>query len=62
MKLITTTIMVLLPTFALAQPLPLPKPPGPGGSCGHGWLSSGSFCVPTQGAQDAVPVELVLPA
>jgi hypothetical protein len=40
---------------ARAGPLPLPKPPGPGGSCPHGYLSSGSYCVPSQGAQDAVP-------
>ena len=39
---------------ALAEPLPVPKPPGPGGSCPHGWTSSGSYCVPAQGAQDAV--------
>jgi hypothetical protein len=51
MKPITTAIMVLLPTFAMAQgPLPLPKPPGPGGS----YTSSGSFCTPAQGAQDGV--------
>jgi hypothetical protein len=41
-------------TLALAQPLPLPKPPGLGGSCPHGWLSSGSYCVPSAGAQDAI--------
>jgi hypothetical protein len=29
-------------------------PPGPGGSCPHGYLASGSFCVPAQGAQDAI--------
>ena len=56
MKLTTTILLVLLlPTLALAQPLPLPKPLGPGGSCPHGWLSSGSYCVPSQGAQDAIP-------
>jgi hypothetical protein len=31
------------------------SPTGPGGSCPHGYLASGSYCVPTQGAQDAVP-------
>jgi hypothetical protein len=56
MKL-TATIMIamLLPTLALAQPLPVPKPSGPGGSRPHGWLSSGTYCVPSAGAQDAVP-------
>jgi hypothetical protein len=41
---------------AHADPLPQPKPPGPGGSCPYGYYSSGSFCVPGQGAQDAVPL------
>jgi hypothetical protein len=25
------------------------------GSCPHGWTSSGSYCVPGAGAQDAIP-------
>jgi hypothetical protein len=40
--------------LAQSQPLPVPKPPGPGGSCPHGYMSSGSFCVPSQGTQDAI--------
>ena len=32
----------------------LAKPLGPGGSCPFGYTSSGSFCTPSQGAQDAV--------
>jgi hypothetical protein len=44
--------VVLLPPLALAQPQP--KPVGPGGSCPHGYTASGSFCVPSQGAQDAI--------
>jgi hypothetical protein len=47
-------VLVLSILPALAQPLPQPKPPGPGGSCPHGWMSSGSFWVPGQGAQDAI--------
>ena len=40
---------------ALAEPLPVQKPPGPGGSsCPYGYYSSGSFCVPFRGAQDAI--------
>jgi hypothetical protein len=39
---------------ALTEPLPMAKPIGPGGSCPHGWTSSGSFCTPSQGAQDAI--------
>jgi hypothetical protein len=39
---------------AVATPLPLPQPPGPGGSCPHGYLTSGSYCMPSQGAQEAI--------
>ncbi len=46
--------LALSATAANAEPLPQPKPPGPGGSCPHGDIASGSFCVPGQGAQDAV--------
>jgi hypothetical protein len=42
-------------TLAMAEPLPVPKPIGPGGSCPFGYSASGSFCVPTRGAQDAIP-------
>ena len=49
-------------TTAHAEPLPLPKPPGPGGSCPHGYLSSGSFYVPSQGAQDAIASKGECPA
>jgi hypothetical protein len=43
-----------LAAHARAEPLPVAKSAGPGGSCPHGYTSSGSFCVPAQGAQDAV--------
>jgi hypothetical protein len=46
---------LLLASPAFADPLPVTKPLGPGGSCPHGYFSSGSFCVPSQGAQDAIP-------
>lgn len=47
--------LVLLGTgFAVAQPLPQPRPLGPG-SCPHGYTSSGTYCVPAQGAQDSIP-------
>jgi hypothetical protein len=52
---ITTIVAALTASVAAAEPLPVPKPTGPGGSCPHGYTSSGSFCVPSQGAQDAVP-------
>jgi hypothetical protein len=46
---------VVLVTGARADPLPQPKPTDPGGSCPYGYFISGSVCVPSQGAQDAVP-------
>jgi hypothetical protein len=46
--------IVATTTTAFAEQLPVPKPAGPGGSCPHGYKSSGSFCVPSQGAQDAI--------
>jgi hypothetical protein len=53
---IATVVTALLPSLMLAQPLPQPKPAEPGGSCPHGYTSSGSFCVPRAGAQDAIPL------
>jgi hypothetical protein len=57
MKLTTiiAALAAVIATAAVAEPLPQPKPPGRGGSCPHGYTSSGSYCVPSQGAQDAVP-------
>lgn len=56
MKLALPIIAALLSaTATLAEPLPLPRPQSPGGSCPHGYFSSGSFCVPSTHAQDAVP-------
>jgi hypothetical protein len=51
MRLIIAVIVIALLSPALAQQ-PLPKPPGPSGSCPHGYTSSGSFCVPREGAQE----------
>jgi hypothetical protein len=56
MKLLLISVLTLVPALAAAQALPQPLPPGPGGSCGHGWTRSGSFCVPRAGAQDAIPL------
>jgi hypothetical protein len=47
-------ILALSATAVLAEPLPVEKPRGPGGSCPNGFISSGSFCAPSQGARDAV--------
>ena len=56
MKTLTAIVLaaLLVTTAASAEPLPLPLPPGPGGSCPHDYTSSGSFCMPSQGAQDAI--------
>jgi len=55
MKLLTIALLAALAGVASAEPLPVPRPPGPGGSCPHGYVTSGSFCVPSQGASDAIP-------
>jgi hypothetical protein len=57
---VIVSALALAAGAARAEPLPLPKPPGPGGSCPHGYLSSGSYCVPPQGAQDARPLTAVV--
>jgi hypothetical protein len=58
-KVMTRSMIIaaalVLVTGVRADPLPQPKPAGPGGSCPHGYFTSGSYCVPSQGAQDAVP-------
>ena len=47
---------LVLVTGARADPLPQPKPSGPGGSCPLGYFTSGWYCVPSQGAQDAAEI------
>jgi hypothetical protein len=54
MKVITATAALLIAAAAHAEPLLVPKPSDPGGSCPHGYLASGSYCVPGQGAQEAI--------
>jgi hypothetical protein len=55
MKALTLIATMMITTAAHAEPQPWPKPLGPGGSFPFGYVSSGSFCAPTQGAQDAIP-------
>ena len=56
MKTLIIIAFALLSTNpAFAQVLPQPKPGTPGGSCPFGYTSSGAFCVPMQGAQQAIP-------
>ena len=50
MKTALSLMLALATTLALAEPLPVPKPPRPGGSCPFDYLSSGSYCIPSQGA------------
>jgi hypothetical protein len=54
MAVVITVVLLMLLASALAEPLPQQKPAGPGGSCPHGYTSSGSYCVPSQGAQAAI--------
>ena len=51
---ILLVLLLLASSLAWAEPLPQPLPPS--GSCPHGYSASGSFCVPRQGAQDAIPL------
>jgi len=53
--LVLAAFTLVRATVSAAEPLPVPKPTGPGGSCPWGYTSSGSFCVPTAGASDAIP-------
>jgi hypothetical protein len=55
-RLTTIITTALMPSLALAQPLPQPKPIGPGGSSPHAYTSSGSLCVPREGAREAIPL------
>lgn len=54
MKFLIAVIIATVATTALAEPLPVAKPLGPGGSCPFGYISSGSYCIPNRGAQDAI--------
>jgi hypothetical protein len=52
----TIVIVALLMPLSIpvrADPLPMPK--GPSGVCPYGYVSDGSFCIPSQGAQEVVP-------
>jgi hypothetical protein len=54
-----TTIVIALALStgtAIGQVLPQPKVGVPGASCPFGYTSSGAFCIPSQGAQQAVPL------
>jgi hypothetical protein len=52
---VTVLFVAAMGAGAIAASQPQPKPAGPGGSCPFGYYSSGSFCAPSEGAQDAIP-------
>ena len=54
MKMALSLMLALVTTTALTEPLPVPKPRGPGGSCPHGYIASGSFCMPSSGMQETI--------
>src|SRR5215470_10150662 len=54
LKTALSLMFALVTTTALTEPPPVPKPPGPGGSCPHGYISAGSYCTPSPGAEDAI--------
>jgi hypothetical protein len=59
MKAVALSLLLALSAAtAFAQVLPQPKVGVPSGSCPHGYTSSGAFCIPSQGAQQAVPLPL----
>jgi hypothetical protein len=39
-------VLAVIATAVHTEPLPQPKPPGPGGSCPHGYTSSGKLLRP----------------
>ena len=52
------TIVIIALLMPLSVPLradPLPMPMPPSGVCPYGYVSDGSFCLPSQGAQEVVP-------
>jgi hypothetical protein len=53
MAVVIVVAVVMWLASALAEP-PSRSLRGRGGSCPHGYLASGSFCVPWQGANDAI--------
>jgi hypothetical protein len=53
-RIFLTIALILAASSASAESLPLRRPPA-GGSPPFGYVTSGSFYVPTQGASDAIP-------
>jgi hypothetical protein len=51
--IIALLLMPLSIPVRAAEPLPVPKRPG--GGCPYGYVSDGSFCIPSRGAQEVVP-------
>jgi hypothetical protein len=56
-KIITlmgAAVLLLCALPSHSEPLPVPQQQQSGGSCPSGYLSSGSYCVPSSSRQDAV--------
>jgi hypothetical protein len=51
--IVIVAFLVPLSIPVRADPLPMPK--WPSGVCPSGYVSDGSFCIPSQGAQEVVP-------
>ena len=56
MKTLTTLVIALTLSAGTAPAQTQPKAGSPGGSCPFGYTSSGAFCIPSQGGQQAVPL------
>jgi hypothetical protein len=52
--MLVAAVLLLCALRAHSEPLPVPQQQQPGGSCPNGYISSGSFCVPSGSRQDAV--------
>jgi hypothetical protein len=50
---IAAIIILISTVISHGEPLPQPMPPR-GGSCPYGYTTSNGFCVPSQGASDAI--------
>jgi hypothetical protein len=55
MRTAMVIIALLMPLSIQVRADPLPLPKRPGGVCPYGYVSDGSFCNPSQGAQEIVP-------
>jgi hypothetical protein len=55
MRATIVIIALLMPLSIPVRADPLPVPKRSSGVCPYGYVSDGSFCIPSQGAQEVVP-------